>query len=207
MWGRDRLNKTWGWGAGLAALLVSSIAIASPPGRAEAAEEAPQGESFVLPPQAESILRKALLDGGGPGRLKLSSVTLDRDRVRLGLPGQGGELSLRHPSLREGALLLLPALSVHGGEASDALLRGLKARLRDLKPEALWRRVSSLSRLSPSAPLRGEGGVDPPGLAGDAPGARGPEDGGPRAVLLLMKPYLASPKASLSPRGSTSPRC
>ena len=196
MWGRDRLNKTWGWGAGLAALLVSSIAIASPPGRAEAAEEAPQGESFVLPPQAESILRKALLDGGGPGRLKLSSVTLDRDRVRLGLPGQGGELSLRHPSLREGALLLLPALSVHGGEASDALLRGLKARLRDLKPEALWRRVSEPESPQPErTPSGAKGGVDPPGLVRAMHQAREALRTEARAqVLPLMKPYLASPE-------------
>ncbi len=108
--------------------------------------------AFVIPPEAEGRIRglvdatpEAMLDD----RLVLQSAKIEGHEVvlRYGTSLDADTtlaVTLRHPSLKEGAIRPLDAFSVHGvpGPVNVGGLVALVERLRAVKPDGLWKEVA-----------------------------------------------------------------
>ena len=112
-----------------AACLITAPAIATPP-------------KAVIPPTAARPLERALGEKLGAG-LDLQSAAIARDHVVVTF-GAGDDgpvgltVTLRHPSVVEGAVHVGPAFSIHSDQPSHGSITKLQGRLGDLDVKTFW---------------------------------------------------------------------
>ena len=158
MWGVFRMMRErstrWILAVSCALCVVAGAAIAKEP-----------AFEHVLPPQAEPVLRSALVGAKGPTKLPISKVTLTSDHVTLSFEGGANALTLRHPSVTAGALKVTPAFSLHGDEVPSAIITSVAARLSGVEASSVWRKVAKAEPApAPSASTGARSHRDPKGL-------------------------------------------
>ena len=159
------------------------------------------GPQYVLPPQAESVLRAALVGANGPKQFPISKVTLTQDHVTLTFEDRSLAVTLRHPSEASGALKVLEGFSVHGEGTPKALVTAIALRLADVAQSSVWREVAPAPSAEAPAPASRRGKrADPVGLVEALHGAREALRLGERdKVAGLMAPFVGTQQALSEP--------